>query len=249
MRTNHYFVDTDKNRIEFLDLRYYLGDDGKWYPSATTILDCYPKGAAYFEWVKKFGDLSDDIRDAAAEKGSTVHKLTELYDAGEEVTMMSPEGRPLYKQIEWAQFERYVQFINRFNPDIIENELNMISPHLGFGGTLDRIMGINGKKLLVDIKTSNQVYNHYFLQLASYVKLYEEQKGEKLDGAAILWLNAKTRTEGKKGDIQGIGWQLIMPTRELDYYWGLFQATQALWTEENETVKPRNLSYSLTHKR
>lgn len=249
-RVNRVFVDTEKNRIEFLDVRYYLHENGQWYPSSTTVLDAYPKNAAFYEWLKKHGENADEIRDAAGDRGSIVHNLTERYDNGEVVDLMDTDGSIKYKQVEWSMFERYVEFCERFQPTIVENELHLVSSQLGYGGTLDRIITLNGKNYLIDIKTSNALYNHYWLQMASYVKLYNEYKPEvQIDGTAVLWLNAKTRGDGRKDSIQGKGWQLAFSDKEIDYHWRLFRATYALWMEENKDYKPRNISYSLTHKK
>lgn len=248
---DHFVVDVETNQITFLDARWYRDErDGEFYPSSSTICDAYPKNAAFYEWLKKYGDASDDIRDAQGDKGSTVHKLTELYDHGEEVQLRDINGDIKYRQSEWSMFERYVEFSKRFHPEIIDIELSLVSPELGYGGTLDRIMKIGGKTLLVDIKTGNAIHNHFWLQLASYVKLYGQYYPETvLDGMAILFLNAKTRTEGKKGDIQGKGWQLIYPPREFEHYWRLFKGTQANWIEEFGDSKPRNTTYQLNHKK
>lgn len=246
-----HIVDNERNQITFLDSRWYLCEqDNNFYPSSSTILDAYPKSFAFYEWLKRVGDSADEIRDVAGDKGSTVHKLTEMYDLGEEVTLFNIEGNIDFRQVEWAMFEKYVQFIERFKPEILYTEMSMVSPILKYGGTLDRVIRLNGKTYLVDIKTSNLLHNHFWLQLASYVKLFNEKFPDiNIDGVAILYLNAKTRTEGKKGDIQGIGWQLVFPPEPLDHYWGLFKATQALWLEENGSSKPRNLTYKTTHKK
>ena len=69
-----------------------------------------------------------------------------------------------------------------------------------------------------------------------------------VDGVAILWLNAKTRTEGSKGAIQGPGWQLVIredTTRDYE----LFLATKTLWEAQNKDIRPRQLTYQLTHKK
>ena len=105
-------------------------------------------------------------------------------------------------------FERYVDFTNEFKPNVELMELHMASEKLGYAGTLDRVITIDGKTYLVDIKTSNSIYPSYWLQLAAYRELLGDLK--KIDGVAILWLNAKTRTRGKKGDIQGVGWQMVI---------------------------------------
>ncbi|CAB4137368.1 hypothetical protein UFOVP318_26 [uncultured Caudovirales phage] len=237
----------NNKQLTFLDARFYQTQDGNYVPSVTHILDCYPKGAAYFNWLKENGKDADEIRDEAGRRGSVVHKLTELYDAGDEVNLVNPNGSIDYKLNEWAMFERYVEFRKRFNFTTDCIELNIISKELGYAGTLDRVITLDGKKILLDIKTSNAIYPSYWLQLAAYRSLLLNSLGQRVDMAAILWLNAKTRTEGKKGDIQGIGWQLITKedcSKDLE----LFNATHQLWIAENENSKPKQLTYQISHK-
>lgn len=251
----HYKIDLEKNRIELLDARFYECN-GQYFPSVTTILDAYPKGPAFFEWLKMAGEKADEIRDQFGKRGSVVHNLTEAYDRGSEVTLMGQNGAQ-YTSVEWAMFERYVDFTNRFKPEHLLIEAHYCSPELGFGGTLDRLTlfrDLNGKVILIDIKTSNYLHPHFWLQLAAYVKLYNAENASnpdaiQIDNIAILWLNAKTRTDGKKGDIQGQGWQLKGPEKTIEEYWQLFRATQNLWQVEFGTMKPRNFVYQLTHKK
>lgn len=237
----------NNKQLTFVDSRFYKTQDGGFVPSVTTICEAYPKGAAYFNWLKENGKDADEIRDEAGRRGSVVHKLTELYDAGEEVNLVNPNGSIDYKLNEWAMFERYVDFRKRFSFTTDCIELNIISKELGYAGTLDRVITMDGKKILLDIKTSNAIYPSYWLQLAAYRSLLLNSLGQRVDSVAILWLNAKTRTEGKKGDIQGIGWQLITKedtSKDLD----LFNATHQLWIAENGTSKPKQLTYQITHK-
>ena len=233
-------------QLTFLDSRFYKTDDGDFVPSVTTILEAYPKGAAYYSWLKEHGKDADEIRDEAGRRGSVVHKLTEDYDMGAEVNLVNPNGSIYYKLNEWAMFERYVEFRSRFQfvTDCIE--LNIISKELGFAGTIDRVINMNGERILLDIKTSNAIYPSYWLQLAAYNALLLEA-GIQVDKVAILWLNAKTRTEGKKGDIQGIGWQMITKDDTMNDY-QLFKATHQLWLAENKTSKPKQLTYQISHK-
>lgn len=243
-----FIINEKENRIELLDNRFYQDEVTKeLFPSATTILDAYPKGQAFFEWLKIAGEKADEIRDSFGKRGSTVHNLTEMYDIGLEVSLMDEFKKPQYTSLEWAMFERYVEFSKKYEPKIVTIEANLCSNKLKFGGTLDRVIKLNGKTLLIDIKTSNYLHNHYWLQMSAYVKLWEESGGEKIDQIAILWLNAKTRTDGKGDAIQGYGWQLKYPDKDIEYYWRLFQATHALWNEENGTMKPKNVVYQLTH--
>jgi hypothetical protein len=81
-----YTIDLNKNRIEFIDSRFYSTPSGGYVPSVTTILECFPKGAEFYKWLKEMGGDADTIRDEAGRRGSTVHELTERYDMGEEVS-------------------------------------------------------------------------------------------------------------------------------------------------------------------
>jgi hypothetical protein len=93
------------------------------------------------------------------------------------------------------------------------------------------------------------MHNSYWLQLAAYNELLKEYDYH-VDGVAILWLNAKTRTAGKGGAIQGIGWQLLTRTLEESAQdWKTFQTTFSLWKSINEDIKPKRTSYQITHQK
>lgn len=247
---SNYIIDTNKKQITFLDNRFYQADNEIYVPSVTTILNAYPKDAGFFKWLKEVGEDSDNIRDEAGRRGSVVHLLTERYDAGEEISLMDDYGHIGYKLQEWAMFERYVEFCSRFPFEVIHSEINFISQSLGFAGTIDRVIELNGKTILVDIKTSNAIYDTYWLQLAAYRQLLIEAYGYRgIDEVGILWLNAKTRTNGKNDAIQGIGWQLITKPADQPKDWDLFQATHKLWIAQNGDMQPKKLSYQLSHKK
>jgi hypothetical protein len=262
-------IKSNENQYTFSDGRFYEDDNGQWVPSVTTILEAYPKPYALLQWLKENGENADKIRDAAGKRGSVVHQLTDDYDRGMEVNLLDENGNPKYSLEEWGMFEKYVDFATRFKPDNIMIEQNIVSAKLGFAGTIDRVMELNGKRYLVDIKTSNMITNSYWLQVAAYEQLLMTITGHNtLDGVGILWLNAKTRTEGKAGDVQGKGWQLItkgiapsgnkMQIKQQkedsieesnDDDWQLFQAVHKLWRKENKDAKPKLLTYQLKHQK
>lgn len=254
VRTGQYQIDENTKQITFMDLRFYRTEQGEYFPSVTTILDAYPKSAAFYDWLKKNGEDADKIRDEAGERGSIVHGLTEKYDNGETVSLIDADGKIRYKSTEWKMFERYVEFNNQVNPQIIRTEYNIISPNLQTAGTIDRNIYLDTDKVkgrfLLDIKTSNSLHDHYWAQLAAYTKLHEEAfPDEPIDGVCILWLNAKTRGASKTGAIQGKGWQLVFPDREIEHYFKIFKATQLLWNEVNGDMKPNDIIYNIEHKK
>ena len=231
-----------------LDARFYYDTNGEFVPSVTTILEAYPKDAHFFKWLKEVGTDADAIRDEAGRRGSVVHQLTEQYDARKEVSLLNMDGNLQYKMLEWSMFERYVEFSTRFKPEILMSEQNFVNSFLGFAGTLDRVIKMNGLTYLIDIKTSNVIHDSYWLQLAAYRELLLQNNGMEVDFVGILHLNAKTRTEGKIGAIQGQGWQLIQQ-RDTAKEISLFDKVRDLWLEQNKDAKPKRASYTLTHKK
>jgi hypothetical protein len=241
------------NQLTFKDGRFYTDENGNYFPSATTLLEAYPKPAQLIMWMKEVGSKADEIRDAAGKRGSSVHQLTEDYDQGIECTLLDEYGKPKYSLEEWSMFERYVEFSVNHKPEHHLIEQTFISSGLGFAGTIDRVCTIDGKTYVLDIKTSNGIYNSYWLQLAAYRQLYDASvlhgsNMPDIDGVAILWLNAKTRTAGKKDDVQGKGWQMVTEM-DTSKQWSLFQAVQQLWHAEHEGDKPKEFSYQLSHKK
>jgi len=243
-----FIIDLQARQLTMLDARFYYDHNGEFVPSVTTILEAYPKDAHFFKWLKEVGSDADAIRDEAGRRGSVVHQLTEQYDAGEEVSLLNMDGNLQYKMLEWSMFERYVEFSTRFKPQIIMSEQNFVNSFLGFAGTLDRVIKMNGLTYLIDIKTSNVIHDSYWLQLAAYRELLLQNKGMEVDFVGILHLNAKTRTEGKIGAIQGQGWQLIQQ-RDTAKELSLFDKVRDLWLEQNKDAKPMRASYTLTHKK
>lgn len=241
-------VDQEKGRVEFIDSRFYQDPNtGNFYPSVTTILEAYPKSFALLEWMKKMGGDADEIRDEAGRKGSVVHQTCEDYDRNIEIKFLDSFDNPKFKQIEWAMFERYVEFRKKSGFELVANELHYISLLFGWAGTLDRVFKYDDKYWLVDIKTSNQLHPQYWLQQAAYAALFEEHNKITIDKIAILHLNAKVRTEGSSKSIQGVGWKLYEPEYSREHYFSIFKSVYDLWMEENKDIKPRNLSYKLTH--
>jgi hypothetical protein len=244
--SKNYLLDTDVQQITFLDKRfYYVPDSGNYLPSVTTILDAYPKGPAFYEWLKKMGEDADEVRDDAGNVGSNVHRLTEQYDLGEYVGILNEMGEVNLQLKEWHMFEKYVDFRTRFGAEMTHIEVQAMDEELGYAGTLDRIFKLNGEYWLMDIKTANYMHNHFWLQQAAYRALLNK-KGIQIDRVGILHLNSLHRTEGKKGDIQGMGWKLYDKTdtsKDLE----LFNATHKLWLAEFGTMKPKCVSYKLAH--
>lgn len=111
------------------------------------------------EVMKEAGKISG----IAASRGKTVHSLTEASDTQGttiNVATLPPKIRPY--------MEAFNKFKGDMKPKLIHNEEIVFSRTHQYAGTLDRIYEINGKRALVDIKTSKDFYRDMSLQLSAY---------------------------------------------------------------------------------
>ena len=235
-------------RIDFLDRRVYKRSDGVYYPSVTTILQYMPKNHFFENWLKDVGHNADLIRNKAGKEGTQVHEAAEKLILGEEVSWMDNYGKAKYSQLVWEMILKFHEFWTTAKPKLISTEEFVYSDEFRYAGTADLLVEMDGKTILIDIKTSNALHKNYHLQLAAYAKAMEEQKGIKIDGTSILWLKSYTKGPSKKkGVFQGKGWQL-KEVNEIDSNFDLFMTIYKLYNLENPTVEPIYNSYPTTLK-
>lgn len=108
------------------------------------------KGAAYRD------------RDRAGDIGTEVHKAIEAYTLGKPFPKWSLPIEPMMKQ-----FER---FLADYEPEYEEgmSEAPVFSRTQAYAGTLDSVVTIDGRRLLMDVKTGKGVYPETGLQAAAY---------------------------------------------------------------------------------
>ena len=230
------FNDTENNRVEFLDERYYQDKDGNYYPSVTTVLDAYPKGKRFEQWLKDSGSSADDIVERAAQHGTNVHGAVERLLKGENVNWID------YTLDEWKMILRFNDFYNQCSPEIIGVEVNLVSTTLGVGGTIDLICMIGGERWMIDNKTSGQIYDNHYVQLATYAMMWNESfPNERIDRIGCLHLRALTKGPSRDGkNIQGAGWKIDEPTESPSELFEIFKHVKVLWHRLNPHEKPMN---------
>ena len=240
-------INTDLKKISWLDKRFYSADEGQtWQPSVTTILDCYPKGKGLDDWKADLGHNAKYVLKQAGEEGTAVHELIERVLKGERLYLINQWNNPEYKMEVWAMLLKFVEFYQRYKPEVIAFEIAVVSTKYRTAGTIDFICRIAGKVWLIDFKTSNYVHDNYFAQLAAYRQIWNEQCSPetRITHNGILWLKAGTRGEDSTGKkMQGKGWAVVMPTKEHEYSWQIFKHVQALWEHTNPNAKPYILEY------
>lgn len=109
----------------------------------------------------------------AKETGSIVHQWIEDDIHGNPPTKF--EAADEHQLVQAKQgYAAYLHWRKTTNPQILETEAPLVSEEFGFGGTLDAIALIDGRRVLLDWKTSNSSRIQYIAQLAAYRQLVNE---------------------------------------------------------------------------
>jgi len=111
------------------------------------------------------------MRDAAAQRGTIIHAACESIDYGLDPDGLTPETTPY--TIAYLDFLRDYRITGWAGIEVI-----MGSRQLGYAGTADRIGWIDGKLVILDIKTGSTLHTQPLAaQLTGYAKLYRFQAG------------------------------------------------------------------------
>lgn len=241
-------MDSTGEQVKFIDSRYYTRDGEHWYPGITTILSVLSKGKQYENWLKANGFNADLIAQKAMEQGSRVHEAIQMLLEGQEVKFGTMETGAYYSRDEWTIISRFMDFYTEFKPQTVAIEKVLVSDILKFGSQLDYVCMIDGKRWIIDHKTGS-IYDTAYIQLASYVHLWNEFfPKEPIEYAGILHLEAMTRGRDKTGNsIQGEGWKLI-PVQDIDEHWDAFLHLQAIWERQNPDYKPFLVKYPASYR-
>lgn len=236
----------DIQQITFLDERYYFDENTKtFHPSVSTILDVWPKGWGYNQWLKDLGMNADEVLKRAGEQGTHIHDMIKDFLLEQEIAWTDGE-KENYTLEEWLMFLKFVDFYKTWKPETIAVEVSLVDPELGFGGTLDYVcrLPITGDTVwYIDWKSGGAIYKSNKLQGAAYQQLWNKKMKDKITRLGCMHLRAETRGADKTGKrIQGEGWKLD-EIENPDHLFSLFQHAQTIWKEENPNPVPKNMVY------
>jgi len=240
-------VSEDAKQITMPDSRYYRRN-GKYYPSITYVLQYYPKGKFFEDWLKKVGYSSEHIVKKAGQEGTQVHEMIEDYLNGKELNFLNSLGNPAYNPDVWQMFLRFVDFWETYDPKLIETEVHLFSDELKVAGTCDMVCEIDGELWVIDFKTSNNLQTTYDLQTAIYAKCYEECYGKSVDRTGVLWLKSSKRGP-KDGVMQGKGWEIYESKRSQADNIDIFMTVKKLFDLENPKHSPIFTEFRTSAKR
>ena len=176
-----YLLDGLKHPIS-IDNSEYFNKYGKKVPRVTDILSNTIHSDALMYWANSLGFKRIKYKDAleqAADIGTKAHSAIEHFLKENQIS----------DNICFLGFMKWYETITKENNNvkIIYSEKSLVCDY--FGGTLDCLIEINGKKYLIDFKTSNKITYKYFIQLAAYRYMLREVENINVDGTIILQLN------------------------------------------------------------
>lgn len=246
-------ISADHKQITLPDSRYYRRN-GDYYPSITHVLQAYPKGKHFEDWLKKVGNSAEWIVKQASEEGTKVHEMIESYFEGKEMTFLNSEGLPKMDPKIWQMFLNFVDFWETYKPTLIETEVSLFSDTLKVAGTCDLVCEIEldnkWERWVIDFKTSNHLQTTYDLQGAVYAQCYEECFGKKVDRVGVLWLKSMSRGEDKTGKrLKGKNWEIYESPRSQEDNLDIFMAVKKIFDLENPKHKPATTSFKTVVKR
>lgn len=149
----------------------------------------------------------NDIKEKSAGIGDYIHEFCDQYskDRDKEQAysrVIEVLGAPIDEdQVKIkAGIEGFVKWVISEKVNILSAEQIVYSQKYDYVGKYDAIIEYNGKKYLTDYKTGNGIYNEHYYQASAYLKAYEEQTGEKLDGALIIAIVKEDKAD-KEGNV------------------------------------------------
>lgn len=170
-----------------------LRKKGVYYPSITTLLSVFPKGIGFNMYLtaQTSWEASQKTLEEAAQRGTRVHNACDRLENGEELKIEE------FPQEEWLRIWGFVKWIESYKPKLIYKELGMVSDKFKTGGRIDRVYEIDGKIIVLDIKTGKSNYDNYYAQTSAYATLlgdpktmfYEKAESVQVDDTAILRLS------------------------------------------------------------
>jgi hypothetical protein len=240
-----------KIQITVVDERWYIdtkSDEPKFVPSSTWIAGYYPKGIAYMKWLASKGwDEAEEIKSAAGDKGSRVHRAIDLLLEGEVIPMQAKladqngDERELTFE-EWDAIVSFQKFYEDYTPETVVHDLIVWNEKDGYAGTLDFVAKIKEAYWLIDFKTSANIYPSHEIQLASYAHAYP--------GVELLERHGK-RMIKVMHPVDKLGILQVGYARNKDRYklteipdkYHLFLAAKEIWQAENGDTQPKKLEY------
>ena len=200
----------------------------------------------FWKWLANKGwSEAEKIKSEAGDKGSKVHYAVEDLLNKNVVKMDSKYTNPTTGELEELTVEEYeclMSFVGWYKdtqPEVLAVEITGFCEDLFYAGTIDIICRGKTGIWLIDLKTGQNIWPSYELQMGAYSHLdidykalgitEEEWKNRKL---AILQVGYRRNKKRYK----------FTPVEDkLD----VFMAAYKIWEEENKNIQPKQKDYPI----
>tara|TARA_R100000781_G_scaffold98328_1_gene62037 strand:+ start:123 stop:755 length:633 start_codon:yes stop_codon:yes gene_type:complete len=195
----------------------YKNKNDKRLKSVTTIINGnlgWSK-SALIGWTRKHclnGEDSMKLLKEAGRIGTLAHNMIEEFTKGGVVNLDGYTPNEI-SQAKTAYYGFYNWFANN-NVTFHETELKLVSEQYQFGGTFDAICEVNGKLVVCDWKSSNDVHSEYLIQLGAYRQLIKENLDYNIRGAILLRLDKEEK---------GVYEEHHYKIKDLNWGWKMFK--------------------------
>lgn len=216
-------------------------------PSVTTILEVWPKGKEFWDWLASRMSYEEAIfeRDMGGERGTRCHDTYENLAYGDTYSFeayaeMYFRGQPEIAVPEWRKIEAFEQWHTDWgSPGVVTRrngvpaiECALYSWEHGYAGTTDKVYTggkFGSKRIMVDYKTSKGIWDSFWAQLAAYFVAWHEMGEEPIDGIAIFRPNAKKAC--------GYDFEVIEDPKQIEEWFQDFLAAYRLWRRHRKRQK------------
>lgn len=165
----------DIHTVEIDGKRYYVNESGDRFPSVTTFLGSVLDKSGLDEWRSRVGEEeANRATNRGARRGTALHNVCEKYVLNEDLPAMMPSIQMLFNQVKPVLDARL--------DEVIGVEIPLLSNHLRLGGRCDLVCRFDGKRSILDYKTTNwakdrDMLEGYFIQETAYAIMHEECYG------------------------------------------------------------------------
>lgn len=178
---------------EINNMRHYVIDECKKYPSITTMLGATvsdDKIKILSNWQKSMGiDAANEYTNLACDRGTAVHKLIELFLSNETI------DESLYDSNHIKVFKSLKIPLRKIN-NLYGLEVALYSDNLKIAGRTDCIGYYEDVLSVIDFKTTSRSKNDseiydYWLQITFYAICHNELYGTDINCGVVLMGNEK----------------------------------------------------------
>ena len=167
----------------------------------------------------------------ATEIGSQAHALVE-WDVRKRLGQIVGPRPAATQAAEWA-FMAFEDWANSVNFTPIFTEFTVHSMTHRYAGTTDMLALVDGRRVVIDLKTSKSIYAEYFLQVSAYARGLDEMGHGPVDGAMVLRLPKNETDPAFEAvdavDIDGL-FSAFLSVRQVWQWWHEAEtASRAAW--------------------